>query len=246
MLEFPAYFIPLVALLAYFIKGATGFGPALIIVSIGSLLIGPKNAIVLSSILDIVAGAYLVYLDPLKNASRFWLPMAIAIVLGAVTGGIILSIIPEQNFDRIIGIFIFAIGLWFVLGRDKSGSNLMEKPPDTWSFLDVSITYVAGIGGGLFGISGPLLIFYLGRKFAKHIFRRTLVLIFLASALAKNVTYASTGLLTMEIGWLGLLTIPFVFIGIYLGNHAFFRMSEQIFGRVVGVLLIVISVRLML
>ncbi len=239
-----ARFIPVVALFAYIVKGATGFGPALIFVSIGSLLIGPQKAIVLSAMLDIIAGFYLLYLDPIKTGHRFWLPMALTMVCGAVTGGLLLSIIPKQNINLLLGIIIFGFGLWFVFIRNHAEGELQPSLPSSCSKTDLAIFFIAGLSDGLFGISGPLIIFYLGRRFAKDVMRRTLVIIFLITAIARIITYAATGMIGTAGLLLGLFSIPCLFAGIYIGNHLFFKLSEVWFSRVAGTVLILISLRL--
>jgi uncharacterized membrane protein YfcA len=106
------------------------------------------------------------------------------------------------------------------------------------------MTFFGGFCGGLFGISGPPIIWQFGRKFAKHAFRQTLVPIFFAAALARTVTYGCTGLVTTQVLLYVLSALPGLFLGIYLGNKVFFRISEAWFNRVAGLVLIIVALQL--
>ena len=55
------YFGLLIILAAYFIKGFSGFGPALIIVPFFTILYDAPSALVLAVIFDMFAGAFLMY-----------------------------------------------------------------------------------------------------------------------------------------------------------------------------------------
>ena len=63
MIHIEYYLLPLVAFLAYLLKAMTGFGPAIVFISLGSLFVSPHPAVVTSSILDIIAGIMLLKID---------------------------------------------------------------------------------------------------------------------------------------------------------------------------------------
>ena len=235
------------AALAYFVKGATGFGPAMVFISLGTLLIGAQPAIVISTMLDVVGGFTLFFADTYADGRRFWIPLAIMIVIGSVIGGTLLAIIPLQHYKIILGGAIILLGSWFVFGSNQvDQQKLMDHLPEKASLLDMSVSLFAGFCGGFFGISGPPLIFYLGRKLAKSAFRKTLIPIFLMAAIARILTYLAGGLVTIQLGIKGLIILPGLFIGLYLGNHLFIKMNEIWFRRFIGLILILTGTRLML
>ena len=53
------YFGLLIILLAYFIKGFSGFGPALVIVPLFTLLYDAPSALLLAAVFDVFAGGIL-------------------------------------------------------------------------------------------------------------------------------------------------------------------------------------------
>ncbi len=233
-----------IVLLAYFVKGATGFGPALIIVPLGSLLIGPHTTIVLSAILDALAGLYMLVLNPVRTGHRFWLGLAVALTAGGVMGGLLLPQIPEQHFKPILSVAIIILGAWFLGRRSGADDALLDAFPATFSILDLLVSFISGFMGGLFGISGPLLVFHLKRQFVKAVFRQTLVIVFLAGSASTALTYLGQRLGGTDVIRLGLLSVPILFIGIYVGNHFFWKVSERWFDRAVGLLLLASGLKL--
>ncbi len=244
----PTYFIvPLVTLLAFFIKGATGFGTALVMVPTLTVVLGVRTAIVVSSILDTVAGTILFYRDPLHDSRRFWLPMAGGMVVGSIIGGIVLKIMPVDGFTIFLGIVVALLGFWFMFGRNgKNNASLPETPPETATSGDIGVSTFSGFCGGLFGISGPPIVYWLGTRLAKSAFRSTLVAVFLFGGIARLSTYTLTGLMDSHCLVLSVVALPGLLLGLFLGNHLFVRISERWFSRLIGVILVASSLRLLL
>ena len=239
--------IPLITLLAFFIKGVTGFGTALIMVPILTVLVGIHHAVVVSSILDVLGGVILFIRNPVADSRQFWVPMALGMVAGSVIGGIILKIVPMHGFELIMGTVIIFLGLWFLAGRGgKDESTLPATPPQTATSVDVGVSTFSGFCGGLFGISGPPIVFYLGNRLAKTAFRSTLIAVFMCGGIARVMTYSVTGLVDFTTLSLSLISIPGLLLGLYCGNHLFFRIPEVWFSRLIGVVLIMSALRLML
>ena len=132
-------------------------------VPLNSLMIGVREAIVLSAILDMLGGIILYYKNPLHNSRGFWVPMALGMVVGAVTGGIVLTVVSVDGFERILGAVILFLGLWFITGKNEKGhTKLSNQLPVSCTPVDVGVSVFSGFCGGLFGISGPPIVFYLG------------------------------------------------------------------------------------
>jgi uncharacterized membrane protein YfcA len=71
--------------------------------------------------------------------------------------------------------------------------------------------------------------------------RRLLVLILLPSAVIQVATYTALGLMSRQIVLYALFALPGLLLGIYFGNRTFFRISEKIFGTILGGVLIALS-----
>jgi uncharacterized membrane protein YfcA len=234
--------LPTVAFVAFFLKGIAGIGVGTVAIPILSLIIGAKQIVVLSSIVNVIGGLVMSRIDPQPAKSRYWWPIAIAMIIGTVLGGIALKLTPLKSFEKILGIAILSAGIWFIIWRGKQKSNsFLEQLPAKAGLKDYLIGFLGGLSGGFVGINSPIFILYFGSYLAKGPLRRLLVLILLPSAVSRVATYTSLGLMNSRIVLYSLIFLPGLLLGIYFGNRTFFRISEKVFGTILGGVLILLS-----
>lgn len=233
------------ALFAHVIKGLTGFGPAIVFVSIGSLIYDPIEVIVLAALLDIIGGGYLSYLNPefFKN-KRYWVPIGSLMVLGAIIGSWTLSVVPAAVFEYLLGAAIVVISLWFLFGdadpdEGADGSQGIRT-------LDGMVGAFSGFCGGFTGMGGPPLIVYLGAKFKKDLFRAVIVPIFLMAAVARFSTYGYLGMVDTDALWLYVFPPIGVVFGNNIGDRLFEHVEQKWFTVLIGVVLLLSGLRLIL
>jgi uncharacterized protein len=104
-----------ISLLAYAVKAATGFGPAIVVVSLGSLLVGPVNAVILAAFLDTLGGLGVMHTDRHQHARVQWAGLAATMCVGAIAGALLLPVVPTALLRRIVGLGVLGFGLWMVL-----------------------------------------------------------------------------------------------------------------------------------
>ena len=236
--------IPVIALAAFFLKGVTGTGTTTVIVALGSLFIEPKMTIVLASFINIFGGLSMIRIDPIPLSQRYWVPISGLMVLGSIFGAMALDMIPNHVFQLILGSVFLFTSLWFLFrvpAPKKRG-----HPPAAANVMDLGMGYLAGFLGGFIGINAPPLILHFSRVLDKRRLRRLLVLIFLPGAMAQTATFIVNGLFNQQILIWGLLTLPAMVVGIWFGNRTFQSISETMFRRTLGLLLIFVSIRLIL
>jgi hypothetical protein len=239
--------LPLIAFAAFFLKAVSGFGPAIVVVALGSLILPPHVVVAVSAMLDLVAGGALFAMEPGLRARRFWAPPAAAIVAGSMVGGVLLSLMDPTVFRVILGAAILVLGLWFGLLRGRGDrAALSPAVPERATAGDVAAAGLGGVMGGFLGISGPPILWHFGKKLGKEPLRAVLIPIFLAAAVARVATYAWSGILTMPVLATFGAALPGLIAGILAGNRAFFRISERAFGRVIGGMLVLVGLRLLM
>ncbi|VTR69565.1 membrane hypothetical protein [Desulfosarcina cetonica] len=236
--------IPLVGLIAFFLKGVTGTGTTTVIVALGSLVIDPKLTVVLASFINIFGGLSMVRVDPVPLAGRYWMPISVLMVLGSILGAMALKHVPNQQFQLVLGVAFLLTALWFLIRVPRThrttGSPASARP------ADLGIGALSGFCGGFIGINAPPLVLHFSRYLDKRDLRRLLVLIFIPAAMAQTITFVFNGMFDSRVLVWGLLLIPTMLLGVYLGNHTFHRLSESWFRRALGLLLVFVSVRLIL
>ena len=207
-----------------------------------SLIIEPKLTVVLASFINIFGGLSMVRVDPVPLAARYWIPISVLMVGGSVTGAVTLKVVPNEQFQLVLGSVFLLTAMWFLF--KAPGPRPQSHPPARANLMDLGVGAMAGFCGGFVGINAPPLVLHFSRFLDKRYLRRLLVLIFIPAAMAQTATFVSNGLFDRQVLIWGLLLIPSMALGIYLGNHTFHRISEIWFRRALGGFLVVVSLRL--
>jgi len=237
--------LPAIAAAAFFIKGLTGFGPALIFIPVGALFFAPQSIIVASSFLDLLAGLIMWRTVRSVQSVPFMTGLVAAMVVGTVAGVFLLSYVPAQTFRVLLGMAVFILGLWFAVFRTKASfDRLQEHLPDKCSRKDLGFAGASGVLGGLFGISGPPIIWHLGRQFRMVAFRDVLIVFFVFGAIARIIAFSVAGLVTSETMIYAAAGMPGLLIGLYFGTRVFFKIDETVFSKAVGAALIAFAILL--
>lgn len=242
-----------VTLLAYAVKAATGFGPALVVVSLGSVLVGPVNAVVLAAFLDLVSGAGVLWLDRRRGSLERWWGLAASMSAGAVAGSLLLDVIPTAALTRVVAVGIVGFGVWMLLpGRSPgeapgSGARRIAGGSTVGGrgAVQHAVVAAAGVSGGLIGVGGPPLVVYYGSRIPRERFRALIVPLLLAAAVVRVATYGATGQVGGEVLVLLAASLPSLPLGLALGNRVFRRWSERSFRRAVALLVTVAGLRLL-
>lgn len=238
--------ITLMALGAFFLKGVTGTGATTVIVAIGSLFIDPKLTVVLASFVNIFGGLSMIRIDPLPLSRRYWMPISALMVAGSVVGATALEVIPNQQFQLILGGAFLLTALWFLFRVPTPTPLGSREPPGIAGGMDLGVGAIAGFCGGFIGINAPPLVLHFSQNLNKRQLRRLLVLIFIPAAVAQTATFVGNGLFDRQVMIWALLMLPAMFVGIWFGNRTFHNISESMFRRTLGLLLIFVSFRLIL
>lgn len=238
--------LSLIAFLGFFVKAVSGFGPAIVVVAFGSLLLPPHVVVPLSALLDMTAGGILFCMDPAMEERRYWIPLAAAIVAGSVLGSLFLAVVPPEIFRIVLAVAIVVLGFWFLFMRTRGEEgSLSPVIPARATGPDLAFCAAGGLLGGFLGISGPPILWHFGRKLAKFPLRRLLIPVFFAAAIARVATYTGTDLIGARVLTAYAASVPGLLLGIVVGNRFFFRISEKVFSRIVGTVLVVTGIRLL-
>jgi uncharacterized membrane protein YfcA len=234
--------IPLIIIIsAYFLKGLSGFGPALIMIPFLTIIYDPPTAIIITTTLDFLAGLTLVYQIRREISWSFVIPIIITMGIGASFGAYMLGQFPIDTTRQIMGITIGLFALYMMFqGNLKPQSNSGVK------FLKYPVGIVSGLFGGMLGISGPPLVIYMKLSFAKAFFRTQLIVIFLFGAGWRLVLY-HLNQIGLNLEWpLLIIFIIAMILGVFIGNKVHLKISETFFTRLVAVVIFITAIRMLL
>lgn len=93
---------------------------------------------------------------------------------------------------------------------------------------------LGGVFQGAFGTGGPLIVIYAARAMThKSIFRATLCMLWLTLNTILISSFIASGRLNAPLLQLSAAYLPATLFGLWLGNHAHYRIQEHIFRQIV-------------
>lgn len=181
------------ALMGGFVQSVTGFGGAIMIMIFLPLIFSMNAAPAVSDVITMILSFSMLY--------RYRRAVKIKkIILPAIVYLITSTIVIHQSAQAdaqvlklIFGLFLILLSLYFILFAGK-----LEVRPSVW--LNMVCAALAGVCGGLFGISGPpASLYYLAATKSKEEYLGTLNAFFSFTVIFNIWSRISSGFLTMEL-----------------------------------------------
>jgi len=225
----------LVILVAYFVKGFSGFGPALIIVPFFALIYDPPSALVIAALFDFFAGCILVYTVRKDIRWSFVLSVFAVLGVGVVFGSLLLGRIPVDGLKKIIGAILLIFSFIILLQRNGT----LRKNKQKYTFLKYPAAFISGFLGGLVSMSGPPLIIYMKMMYEKTFFRTQLIAIFMLGTAWRYLMFVYRDI-PMNIPFQSLVIYFLCLLGgLWLGGHLHVKVNEVVFNKIVVVILLI-------
>lgn len=218
-------------LLAYFVKGLTGFGNTLVVTSMmaytmDNAAITPVELLLTSPANLIMAWRYRRHAD-----LRTWLPLALMVVVGGIPGMLLLKNLDTHLIKILFGFFVIYMGVDMLISRQ--GNKQLPKA------VDFLVCLAAGVMCGLFGV-GAMLGAYLGRTMTDtKSYKANLSMVFSLENITRTILYAVSGLLTLETLKRFTILLPFMGLGLFLGMKSSTLISDQAVRKAVIIMLII-------
>lgn len=225
--------------LGCFTQSLTGFGVALVTMSLLPSLVGLKVATPLVALVGIALEVLLLirYRESLKFKSILGLVLSAVI---AIPIGVIYFRKLDENFSLfVLGLMIFLYALYALIGFRLP---LLEHPAWPWMF-----GFAGGLLGGAYNTSGPPAIIYGNcRKWAPQEFKSNLSGYFLVGSIVVVGTHWMSGNFTSAVWMYFWITLPALFLGFFLGQSMDRWINPEIFRRIVLASLVGLGLRLMM
>jgi hypothetical protein len=171
--------LALIALAAFTVEGAIGFGSTVIAVSFGAQLVP------LEVLLPAFVPLNLVLSLTLLRRPIAWRVLAVEIApvvaLGMAAGLALAHVLASRALLVAFGCFVVALSAWQLAGR-------------TTRTYATPLLALGGIVHGLFGTGGPMVVYVARKKIAdKTVFRSTLAVLWITLNVALIASFASRG-----------------------------------------------------
>jgi len=217
------------------VRGTTGFGGALLMTPLLSILIGPVAAVAIALILE-ASAAFVMFPDalPKVRASTLFYLIIPALFTVPVGGYVLLNLDPIVA-RRLIAAVAVVFSLILLLGLRYSGS------PRPMTML--ALGSVVGALVGATSVGGPLVILYLlSGPDPAAVTRAHLTVFITAVSIIGIAMLATVGAITVDLRlWAVGLTIPYL-LATWLGGKLFARLSDSGVRRLALILMLCVGV----
>ena len=223
-------FAIVVIIIAYTVKGLSGFGSGLIAIPLMAFFFPLKLIVPIFGLLSYTGTIYQSYRLRTEAQWRDILPLIPFSLLGIAIAVWLLVNIQAEILTLTLGVFVVCYAIYSLLPHQhKSGSRYWAVPAGIFG----------GMVGALFSTGGPFYVVYLKlRQLAKGPFRATIATIFLVDGGARITGYAVSGLYTKEVLTLVIILWPVLFLGLWIGHHLHIKINQQQFNQGISIMLL--------
>lgn len=217
-----------------------GFANTLIFSSILSFTSNNVNITPLDLIVGYPSNAFITWKERKNLNPKIYIPLVFLIIIGIIPGVLFLKLGNAQSVKIFFGFVIIFIALEMFF-RERA-----VKKSKSSKIVLILIALCSGLLCGLFGI-GALLAAYMSRTTDKAgEFRGNLCIVFFIENTFRIILYFWTGILNFAIVKSALMLIPFMLLGLGIGNLLSQRCSDKFIKKAVIILLILSGVSLII
>ncbi len=213
-----------VVFLSGVMRGFSGFGGAMLVVPVLSIVYSPREAVAISACLGFIANLQLLPAAFRITQWRQVLPISLASLLTIPLGAMVLLAVDPALMRRAISVLVLAFV--FLLG---SGWRWRGEPGLAGALI------AGGLGGlinGAAGTGGPPVILYLLAGPSRADTNRANMISFYGFLNGGTVaSLAFNGVITAAVLWRVLLLTPFFAVGLWAGTRMFSRSGEAGYRR---------------
>ena len=220
------------ALAASTLAAVAGFGGAAILLPVLVALFGPRDAIPILTIAQLVGNGSRVVInrDAVDRRIVGW--FALGGIPAALIGGFLFAAAPLDALTRLIGAFLLVSVAWRHLRPRPSGA----LGPRTFTVVGAVFAFASALVGSVGPIMAP---FFLAAGLVKSAYIGTEAAATVVMHVAKLVAYGTAALLTAATVGIGLLMAPAMIAGSVIGKRIVDRLPERVFVAIVEVVLVV-------
>jgi hypothetical protein len=224
--------IAIVALVAFTIEGAIGFGGTVVAASIGAQLVGLGELLPGFVVVNLALSGYLLARYRHAIAWRLLLVEVLPPVAAGAAVGLALWHLPAiELLSLLFGVFVAALALLRLL---RPADAALPAP------VRIGFLVVGGLAHGLFGTGGPMIVYVVRRRLAdKAAFRATLSVLWIVLNLALVANFVSLHAYTARAWTLGAAVGIGLLPGLVLGERLHRALDPAKFERAVWIVLLV-------
>jgi uncharacterized membrane protein YfcA len=226
-------------LVAAFLQSLSGFGFAILIMPLTTLLLGLQTAAPLVALVALTTYTInLVRYRRAINLSELW-RLGLATALGVPIGVWLLANVNESLVKQVLGLFLIVYAAYSL--ANPNTSRLVSR---RWVY---PAGFVAGCLGGAYNTPGPPAILYGSlRQWPKDEFRAILQALFFVNGVLVVLTHWLAHRMTTQVFSLYLYAVPALALGILIGTLIDGKVNRGHFRVLVTVMILGLGLSLLL
>lgn len=211
------------------VKGILGVGLPMVAIPGLTLTVGLPNALAIISIPVALANLWQVWqFRQARGLRGILVPYLLAGALGTAAGTLILVSLPEAWLE--LGLAAMLIG-YIVLRLRSPGLRLLENVAKRSA---MPVGFGAGVLHGATGIAGPIGITYFhAQGLGRDRFILSVGLMFLTFTSVQIPMLGFAGILSRDTVLIGIISLPAVAAGLWIGNKVGRQMNARVFDGLV-------------
>ena len=228
---------------SYALRGSTGFGGAAAMPLL-ALVVPLKVLVPVWTLLGIASSVTIVARDHRAIAGAALLRTLPSGLVGIAIGLAVFTALDSSTLARGLGLVVIAYGLY--------GLWTSTRPPTTGAVAPKFLAPLAGMLGGAVGTTFGTMasvffaIYFDAIRLPKAQFRATMSAMILTLSVVRGLGYVAVGEFGREALVAFALALPPMLLGILIGDRFHAGMSETVFRRLVGAVLVVSGAALVL
>ncbi|MBD1909872.1 MULTISPECIES: sulfite exporter TauE/SafE family protein [unclassified Leptolyngbya] len=224
--------------LAAIAQSITGFGFALIAVSLLTTVLGLQTTVPLVSVMSLFSNGILWYFYRHEFDRPMVLRLSLAGMVAMPLGVLALRHVPQHLAIQVLGVVIVAYVLY-----DFCNLALPPLKAQAWVY---GIGFLAGLLTGAYNVGGPPVVLYGNcQKWTPQMFRSNLPAFFLINSAMAIVVHLLQGNYTAEVWRYALYSTPLFILGLGMGAAIARQLNPALFRKVVLVLLFLTGLNLL-
>lgn len=223
------------------VKGSVGIGMSMFSVPLIAFMLPPTKAMMLLCFPVIITNFIQMNIRKGITSYRF-LPMFITLLLGIIIGGKLILSFDLKTISIIIAVTIIIFTTINLFGLDLRGlKHEYEKK------ISIILGFFSGILGGLSTFyAPPIITFLVSLNLDKEYFIRTTATMYFLASIPLYTSLIYHGLGTFYDLFISLMITAPALLGQYLGGKIRIRLSNEIFKKIILIILIIIGFSLLI
>lgn len=227
-------------LVAYIVKGMTGFANTLVFGTVLSFTRNNINITPVELVTACVSNIIIAWQERKHISVKMCIPIICLLIIGNIPGIIFL----KMGDATIIKIFFGVVVVLLAVEMYFRGKKPVQK--ETNKYIMAAIGLVSGLLCGLFGI-GALVTAYMARKTSDpKEFRGNMCAVFTVENTFRIIVYFCTGILNWELFKSAIFLLPLMLIGLYIGIYLSKKINKELTKNIMIIALILSGLSLVI